>query len=161
MTKSETYVDQRHRLPSKWIWSKIDLIFFYGELQSLLRFTGLRHHQVHSRWTRLGYGVPEMNFKVIYLNVTDGPGDPLNATAIAKALINELDGGGYHPVSLALNCENHYFEEYSSGADVVLQDACMRLSCYWRCVLLPYLTYLDPIGINATFSTVYNTPCTL
>ncbi|GJJ09266.1 hypothetical protein Clacol_003488 [Clathrus columnatus] len=59
----------------------------------------------------------------------DGPGDPLNATAIAKAFINELDGGGYHPVSLALNCENHYFEDYSTGADVVLQDACIDYGC--------------------------------
>lgn len=68
----------------------------------------------------------------VYLLVTpiswtfypDGTSDPLNATSITKALINDLDGGGYHPVSLVLNCENYYFTNYSAGADVLLQDAC-------------------------------------
>ncbi|GJJ09267.1 hypothetical protein Clacol_003489 [Clathrus columnatus] len=52
----------------------------------------------------------------------DGTSDPLNATVITKELINNLDGGGYHPVSLVLNCENYYFAEYSAGADVLMQD---------------------------------------
>lgn len=71
----------------------------------------------------------------------DGHVDPLNATSSARSLINSLDGGGYHPVSLVLNCKDYYFTEYIDGADVVMQD-------------------VYPIGINATFSVVYETPCT-
>ncbi|KZT21323.1 hypothetical protein NEOLEDRAFT_763316 [Neolentinus lepideus HHB14362 ss-1] len=69
----------------------------------------------------------------------DGSGDPLNATSLAYDLIYELDG--YHPVSLVLNCQDYYFEEYTSGADIVMQD-----------------TY--PTGINATWSVEYHTECT-
>ena len=63
----------------------------------------------------------------------DGTSDPLNATSSARALINSLDGGGYHPVSLVLNCENYFFGEYTTGTDIVMQD-----------------TYM--IGNNVTFS---------
>lgn len=69
----------------------------------------------------------------------DGPGDPLTATRAAYDLIHELDG--YHPVSIALNCADHFFEDYVSGADIILPDIYM-------------------IGNNVTFSTKYNTPCT-
>ena len=69
----------------------------------------------------------------------DGPGDPLTATRAAYDLIYELDG--YHPVSIALNCADHFFEDYVSGADIILPDVYM-------------------IGNNVTFSTKYNTPCT-
>ncbi|KAI8996265.1 hypothetical protein BD414DRAFT_477309 [Trametes punicea] len=69
----------------------------------------------------------------------DGTSDPLNATTIAYDLIYSLDG--YHPVSLVLNCENYYWTQYTSGADIVMQD-----------------TYM--IGINATWSVRFNTPCT-
>ena len=95
----------------------------------------------------------------------DGTSDPLNATMTASNLISSLDGGdgqggiGYHPVSIVLNCENYYFtyvntfmslqavqtdisSQYASGADIVLQDA-------------------YPVGINATWSTVWDTPCTV
>jgi len=69
----------------------------------------------------------------------DGPGDPLTATRAAYDLIHELDG--YHPVSIALNCADHFFEDYVSGADIILPDIYM-------------------VGNNVTFSTKYNTPCT-
>ncbi|KAF8626683.1 hypothetical protein AX15_004767 [Amanita polypyramis BW_CC] len=77
----------------------------------------------------------------------DGTSDFHSATTMANNLIVSLDGGdgnggvGYHPVSLVLNCENYYFTQYASGADIVLQDAYM-------------------IGNNVTFSTVYGTACT-
>ncbi|KAF8188635.1 hypothetical protein BJ912DRAFT_967980 [Pholiota molesta] len=73
--------------------------------------------------------------------------DPLNATLISSNLIQSLDGGdgkggaGYHPVTLVLNCENYFFTEYTSGADIVMQD-----------------TYM--IGNNVTFSSQWGTPCT-
>ena len=70
----------------------------------------------------------------------DGTSDPLNATRTAYDLIKSLDGS-YHPVSLVLNCQNYYFPEYVSGTDVVMQD-------------------VYPIGINATFSVRWDTPCT-
>lgn len=69
----------------------------------------------------------------------DGTNDPLNATAVAYDLINELDG--YHPVSLVLNCQDYQFTAYTRGADIVMQD-------------------VYPIGINATYSNVWNTSCT-
>ncbi|KAI0698278.1 hypothetical protein BC835DRAFT_1269232 [Cytidiella melzeri] len=69
----------------------------------------------------------------------DGTSDPLNATSNAYDLIYSLDG--YHPVSLVLNCENFFFTDYTSGADIVMQD-----------------TYM--IGNNVTFSSQWGTVCT-
>ncbi|KAJ5719430.1 hypothetical protein N7493_007885 [Penicillium malachiteum] len=68
----------------------------------------------------------------------DGQSDPLNATKITYDLIKSIDA--YHPVSLCLNCYNFYFEEYSSGADIILSD-------------------VYPIAVNTSWSTVYETPC--
>jgi len=66
--------------------------------------------------------------------------DPHDAPSKAYKRINELDG--YHPVSLVLNCQNYFFTEYThQSADIILGD--------------PYT-----IGINATWSVVYNTSCT-
>ena len=66
--------------------------------------------------------------------------DPHDAPSKAYKRVNELDG--YHPVSLVLNCQNYFFTEYThQSADIILGD--------------PYT-----IGINATWSVVYNTSCT-
>lgn len=40
-----------------------------------------------------------------------------------------------------LNCADYYFQEYTADSQIVLHD-----------------TY--PVGVNATWSTVWNTPCT-
>lgn len=68
----------------------------------------------------------------------DGWCDPLNATRLSYDHIKSIDP--YHPVSLVLNCANFYFKEYTSGADIILED-----------------TY--PIAVNTSFSNIYNTPC--
>lgn len=68
----------------------------------------------------------------------DGQGDPLNATRTTYDLIKSLDP--WHPVSLCLNCYNFYFEEYASGADIILSD-------------------VYPIAVNTTWSVVYDTAC--
>jgi hypothetical protein len=68
----------------------------------------------------------------------DGQVDALNATKITYDLIKSLDP--YHPVSLCLNCLNYYFEEYTSGADIIMSD--------------PY-----PIAVNTSWSVQYNTEC--
>ncbi|OKL57925.1 hypothetical protein UA08_06437 [Talaromyces atroroseus] len=68
----------------------------------------------------------------------DGNQDPLNSTSLAYDTITKLDK--YHPIGLALNCQNYYFEDYSAGADYLMEDA-------------------YPIGINATFSKKWDTPC--
>lgn len=68
----------------------------------------------------------------------DGQSDPLNATKIAYDLIKSIDP--WHPVSLCLNCYNFYYEEYSSGADIILSD-------------------VYPIAVNTSWSTVYDTVC--
>lgn len=70
----------------------------------------------------------------------DGTSDALNATSLAYDQITSLDGG-YHPISLVLNCQNYEFTAYSSGADILMQD-----------------TYM--IGNNVTFSTEWGTVCT-
>lgn len=68
----------------------------------------------------------------------DGKSDPLNSTLIAYNTIRALDP--YHPVSLALNCYDFYYEDYASGADIILSD-------------------VYPIAVNTSWSTEYSTPC--
>ncbi|GFN14107.1 uncharacterized protein AtWU_03907 [Aspergillus tubingensis] len=68
----------------------------------------------------------------------DGKGNPLNSTRLAYDLIRSMDP--YHPVSLALNCKDFYYEEYASGADIILSD-------------------VYPVATNTSWSTVYDTPC--
>lgn len=68
----------------------------------------------------------------------DGHGDPLNATGNAYDLIKLLDP--WHPVSVLLNCYDFYYSNYSEGADIILSD-------------------VYPIGVNTTWSVVYNTVC--
>ncbi|KAK0127287.1 hypothetical protein ONS96_006837 [Cadophora gregata f. sp. sojae] len=70
----------------------------------------------------------------------DGWAYNLNSTKLAYDQLRELDP--YHPVSLVLNCQNFYYAEYSSGADIVFEDA-------------------YPVSINATWSIPWNTPCNL
>ncbi|CZT21025.1 uncharacterized protein RCC_06886 [Ramularia collo-cygni] len=60
----------------------------------------------------------------------------LSSTKRAHDLLKKADP--YHPTSLVLNCDNYYFDEYSSGADYVMQDA-------------------YPVGINTTYSRKFNT----
>lgn len=69
----------------------------------------------------------------------DGPTDPPRLVEEAYRTISNLDG--YHPVSLALNCDDHYFEDYGKGTDIILPT-------------------VYTIGNNVTFSTRYHTPCT-
>lgn len=68
----------------------------------------------------------------------DGKTNPLNATGISRDMIWDLDP--YHPSSLALNCENFYYEHYAKGGEVIMSD-------------------VYPISTNVTFSTEYLTPC--
>lgn len=69
----------------------------------------------------------------------DGPVTPLNSTVSARDLIRSLDP--YHPITLVLNCADHYWTEYSSGADILMLD--------------PY-----PIAVNTAFSKKWSTPVT-
>lgn len=68
----------------------------------------------------------------------DGHGDPLDAPKKAYDLIKSLDP--WHPVSLCLNCHNFYYDEYASGADIILSD-------------------VYPIAVNTSWSEVYHTVC--
>ena len=68
----------------------------------------------------------------------DGNSDPLNATSLAYTQIKSLDP--YHPISLCLNCYNFYYQAYTAGTDIVMED-------------------VYPISNNVTYSTVYGTPC--
>jgi len=69
----------------------------------------------------------------------DGNSDPFDAARNAYDLIYSIDG--YHPISIVLNCQDYNFSPYVEGADIVLEDA-------------------YPVGINATYSPVWNTSCT-
>ena len=68
----------------------------------------------------------------------DGWQYDLNSTKEAYDVIAKLDP--YHPIALVLNCQNYYFREYTAGADIIMEDA-------------------YPIGINATYSRKWETPC--
>ncbi|KAH8989013.1 hypothetical protein EDB86DRAFT_3047515 [Lactarius hatsudake] len=69
----------------------------------------------------------------------DGSEDPLTAPATAAALIASHDP--YRPSSLVLMCQDYFFSDYAAGTPILMQD-----------------TY--PIGINATYSVPWHTPCT-
>ncbi|TFK32103.1 hypothetical protein BDQ12DRAFT_701324 [Crucibulum laeve] len=69
----------------------------------------------------------------------DGPTHSLDATVTAYDAIYALDG--YHPVSIALNCADHYFTEYAAGADIVIPDVYM-------------------VGNDVKYSSQYDTVCT-
>jgi hypothetical protein len=69
----------------------------------------------------------------------DGNEDPVDAARTAYDLIYQLDG--YHPVSIVLNCHDYNFAPYVEGADIVLGD-------------------VYPIGMNATYSVIWDTECT-
>jgi hypothetical protein len=68
----------------------------------------------------------------------DGHNKPTNSTYLAYKTISNLDG--YHPISFTPNCQNYFFTQYASGADIVVPD-------------------VYPVGNNVSFSTIYNTPC--
>jgi len=68
----------------------------------------------------------------------DGKSVPTNSTKIAYDTVKSIDA--YHPVSLALNCRDFYYADYAAGAEIVLED-------------------VYPISTNASWSSVYNTPC--
>ncbi|ROV93488.1 hypothetical protein VSDG_06764 [Cytospora chrysosperma] len=70
----------------------------------------------------------------------DGWGYTFNSSIDAYNLLASLDK--YHPTALVLNCQNYYFKEYSAGADIIMEDA-------------------YPVGINATYSTKWDTPVNL
>lgn len=69
----------------------------------------------------------------------DGWQYDLDSTEKAHKAIAELDM--YHPIALVLNCQNYHFREYTAGADIIMEDA-------------------YPVGINATYSVKWDTPCT-
>jgi hypothetical protein len=70
----------------------------------------------------------------------DGSSDDPSLSVAAYNTINTLDSS-YHPTALVLNCHDYLFEGYVPGTDILMAD--------------PY-----PIGINATFSTVWGTAVT-
>ncbi|KAG5914816.1 hypothetical protein E4U53_004590, partial [Claviceps sorghi] len=67
----------------------------------------------------------------------DGHQDPFDLLPQARDAIRQLDP--YHPVSVTLNCQDFYFDEYTAGADLIMED-------------------VYPIGINSTFNK-WGTPC--
>lgn len=70
----------------------------------------------------------------------DGWGYTFESTTAAYDLLATMDK--YHPTALVLNCQNYFFKEYSTGADIIMEDA-------------------YPVGVNTTFSTKWNTPVNL
>lgn len=70
----------------------------------------------------------------------DGWSYTFESTTEAYDLLASLDK--YHPTALVLNCQNFYFEQYTAGTDIVMEDA-------------------YPVGINTTYSTKWNTPVNL
>lgn len=67
----------------------------------------------------------------------DGREDSPDAPGNIYPFIKSLDP--YHPISLCLNCQNYFFQEYTAGTDIIMTS-----------------TY--PVGANTEYSTIYNTP---
>ncbi|KAI4190045.1 MAG: hypothetical protein L6R41_001064 [Letrouitia leprolyta] len=63
----------------------------------------------------------------------DGREDPPDAPGNIYPFIKSLDP--YHPISLCLNCQNYFFQEYTAGTDIIMTT-----------------TY--PIGTNVEYSTI-------
>ena len=89
---------------------------------------------VHSRRARYATLAHKAHGYELTTGDLDGQVDDLNAPKRAYDQIKSLDP--YHPVSLCLNCENYYYQEYSAGADIILSD-------------------VYPIGTNTSWSTQY------
>ncbi|KAL9024435.1 MAG: hypothetical protein Q9196_006519, partial [Gyalolechia fulgens] len=68
----------------------------------------------------------------------DGHQDSPDAPGKSYSYIKSLDP--YHPISLCLNCQNYFFQEYTAGTDIIMAD-------------------VYPIGTNTEYSTKYHTPC--
>ncbi|KAL8999891.1 MAG: hypothetical protein Q9188_005789, partial [Gyalolechia gomerana] len=64
----------------------------------------------------------------------DGHQDSPDAPGRIYPQIKSLDP--YHPISLCLNCQNYFFQDYTAGTDIIMTD-----------------TY--PIGTNTEYSTKY------
>ncbi|KAI9637438.1 uncharacterized protein MKK02DRAFT_36418 [Dioszegia hungarica] len=69
----------------------------------------------------------------------DGPPTPLDAVIKARDLIHRLDP--YHPISLVLNCNDHYWTAFTAGTDILLAD-------------------VYSIAINPIYSKKWSTPVT-
>lgn len=68
----------------------------------------------------------------------DGHQDPFNAPIQTRDTIRSIDP--YHPVAVVLNCQDYYFAQYATGADVIMED-------------------VYPVGINTTGITKWGTVC--
>lgn len=118
----QPYLDRAAELG---IWLQYDILWTPDNLTSMTeQVTKLREHPSILFW----YQSDE----------PDGKSNPLNSTGIAYNLIKELDP--YHPISLALNCYDFYYEDYAAGADIITPD-------------------VYPISTNTSYSTVYDTVC--
>jgi hypothetical protein len=109
------------------IWDYLD------ELNLLFQYDMRGYYQNISSLVDQIHSIKDHSALLLYYTADepDGAQDPLNGTKIAYDAIKSIDQ--YHPVSLVLNCKNYYFEEYTSGADILMEDA-------------------YPVGINSTFS---------
>ncbi|KAF6836359.1 hypothetical protein CMUS01_05436 [Colletotrichum musicola] len=107
------------------LWLRYDVLWTWPNLTNMVdQVSRLRSHPSILLW----YQSDE----------ADGKANPANSTGIAYEQIRSLDP--YHPVSLALNCQNFHYAEFAAGADVIMSD-------------------VYPIATNASFSTVYGTVC--
>ncbi|KAG6367780.1 hypothetical protein INS49_001975 [Diaporthe citri] len=118
----QPYLDRAAELG---IWLQYDVIWEPDNSTEMIeQVTALRTHPSILSW----YQSDE----------PDGKSNPVNSTGLAYRKSKELDP--YHPVSLALNCEDFFYSEYAAGADIIAPD-------------------VYPISTNASYSTVYETVC--
>lgn len=118
----QPYLDRAAELG---IWLQYDVIWEPDNSTEMIeQITALRTHPSILSW----YQSDE----------PDGKSNPINSTGLAYRKIKELDP--YHPISLALNCENFFYSEYAAGADIIAPD-------------------VYPISTNTSYSTVYETVC--
>ncbi len=70
----------------------------------------------------------------------DGAGHPFSAPEDADLFISGFEP--YRPSAHCLNCQDFWFSNYAAGTPILMPD-------------------VYPIGINATYSPVYDTPCSV
>ncbi|KAG6014698.1 hypothetical protein E4U41_004783 [Claviceps citrina] len=116
--------------PAYELMDELDLRYMYNLRESYKNLTAVREQVSVIR-----------DFEGLYsywgADEPDGHQDPFHLLPEARDAIRQLDP--YHPVSVTLNCQDFYFEEYTAGADLIMED-------------------VYPIGINSTFSK-WGTPC--
>ncbi|KAK3351774.1 hypothetical protein B0H65DRAFT_421521 [Neurospora tetraspora] len=97
--------------------------FAYMDSINLYYMFDLRENYTNQTWVKeqvIAAKDGEALFSYWSVDEPDGWQAPFSAPAETYNTILSVDP--YHPVSLVLNCQNYFFEQYSQGADILMAD---------------------------------------